>query len=171
MEIVKAAYEDNVAAGKACVVRAPQMAVFIDSLGPKLREKLIWHLHRLSTAPRPGLRESPSVSPWKSTAASIKSGSGAKSLSTSSLSSAQAAKSCSYTPLLLWCRISTAASSSIKNCTLSPAAAPQKLIEESLELNGFLYTFADIVKTENRVAVFQNKPVDAFTRNHDVDVI
>ena len=39
----------------------------------------------------------------------------------------------------------------IKAYTLSPDADPQKLIEEPFELNGFLYTFADIVKTENRV--------------------
>ena len=39
----------------------------------------------------------------------------------------------------------------IKTYTLSPGADPQKLIEEPFELNGFLYTFADIVKTENRV--------------------
>lgn len=39
----------------------------------------------------------------------------------------------------------------IKTYTLPPDADPQKLIEEPFELNGFLYTFADIVKTENRV--------------------
>ena len=39
----------------------------------------------------------------------------------------------------------------IKTYTLSPDADPQKLIEEPFELNGFLYTFADIVKAENRV--------------------
>ena len=39
----------------------------------------------------------------------------------------------------------------IKTYTLSPDADPQKLIEEPFELNGFLYTFADIVKTENRM--------------------
>lgn len=38
----------------------------------------------------------------------------------------------------------------IKTYTLSPEANPQKLIEDPFELNGFLYTFADIVKTENR---------------------
>ena len=59
----------------------------------------------------------------------------------------------------------------IKTYTLSPDADPQKLIEEPFELEGYAYAFADIVKTENRVAVFQSKPVDAFTRNHDVDVI
>mgnify|MGYP001059662577 FL=1 len=37
--------------------RAPQVAAFIDSLEPKLREKLIWQLHRLSATPRSGLRE------------------------------------------------------------------------------------------------------------------
>lgn len=39
----------------------------------------------------------------------------------------------------------------IKTYTLPPDADPQKLIEDPFELNGFLYTFADIVKTENRV--------------------
>ena len=39
----------------------------------------------------------------------------------------------------------------IKTYTLPPDADPQKLIQEPFELNGFLYTFADIVKTENRV--------------------
>lgn len=39
----------------------------------------------------------------------------------------------------------------IKTYTLPPDADPQKLIEEPFELNGFRYTFADIVKTENRV--------------------
>ena len=39
----------------------------------------------------------------------------------------------------------------IKTYTLSPDADPQKLIEEPFELNGYRYTFADIVKTENRV--------------------
>lgn len=38
----------------------------------------------------------------------------------------------------------------IKTYTLSPETDPQKLIEEPFELNGFLYTFADIVKAENR---------------------
>lgn len=38
----------------------------------------------------------------------------------------------------------------IKTYTLSPEADPQKLIEDPFELNGFLYTFADIVKMENR---------------------
>ena len=39
----------------------------------------------------------------------------------------------------------------IKTYTLPPDADPQKLIAEPFELDGFLYTFADIVKTENRV--------------------
>ena len=39
----------------------------------------------------------------------------------------------------------------IKTYTLSPEADPQKLIEQPFELNGFLYTFAVIVKAENRV--------------------
>ena len=37
--------------------RAPQVAAFIDGLEPKLREKLIWQLHRLSATPPSGLRE------------------------------------------------------------------------------------------------------------------
>jgi len=39
----------------------------------------------------------------------------------------------------------------IKTYTLAPDADPQKPIEEPFELDGFLYTFADIVKAENRV--------------------
>ena len=37
--------------------RAPQVAAFIDSLEPKLREKLIWQLHRLSEIGRASCRE------------------------------------------------------------------------------------------------------------------
>ena len=37
--------------------RARQVAAFIDGLEPKLREKLIWQLHRLSATPPSGLRE------------------------------------------------------------------------------------------------------------------
>ena len=40
----------------------------------------------------------------------------------------------------------------IKTYTLSPDADPQKLIEEPFEQEGYAYTFADIVKTENHVA-------------------
>ena len=39
----------------------------------------------------------------------------------------------------------------IKTYTLPPEADPQQLIEDPFELNGFRYTFADIVKAENRV--------------------
>lgn len=38
----------------------------------------------------------------------------------------------------------------IKTYTLSPDADPQTLIEAPFELEGFVYSFADIVKTENR---------------------
>ena len=37
--------------------RAPQVAAFIDSLEPKLREKLLFQLCRLSSTPPSGLRE------------------------------------------------------------------------------------------------------------------
>lgn len=40
----------------------------------------------------------------------------------------------------------------IKTYTLPPDADPQTLIEAPFELEGYTYTFADIVKTENRVA-------------------
>lgn len=40
----------------------------------------------------------------------------------------------------------------IKTYTLPPDADPQTLIEAPFELEGYAYTFADIVKTENRVA-------------------
>lgn len=39
----------------------------------------------------------------------------------------------------------------IKTYTLSPDQDPEILIEEPFELEGFLYTFADIVKTENPI--------------------
>lgn len=38
----------------------------------------------------------------------------------------------------------------IKTYTLPPEGDPQELIEEPFVLEGYLYTFADIVKTENR---------------------
>ena len=40
----------------------------------------------------------------------------------------------------------------IKTYTLPPDAEPQALIEAPFELEGYAYTFADIVKKENRVA-------------------
>ncbi len=40
----------------------------------------------------------------------------------------------------------------IKTYTLSPDADPQTLIEAPFELEGYVYTFADIVKTENHAA-------------------
>lgn len=40
----------------------------------------------------------------------------------------------------------------IKTYTLPPGADPQQLIEEPFEQEGYLYTFADIVKQENQVS-------------------
>lgn len=40
----------------------------------------------------------------------------------------------------------------IKTYTLPPGADPQQLIEEPFEQEGYLYTFADIVKEENQVS-------------------
>ena len=39
----------------------------------------------------------------------------------------------------------------IKTFTVSPEQDPAALIEEPFELEGYLYTFADIVKSENSV--------------------
>lgn len=39
----------------------------------------------------------------------------------------------------------------IKTFTIAPDRDPQQLIEEPFELDGFLYSFADIEKTENRI--------------------
>lgn len=39
----------------------------------------------------------------------------------------------------------------IKTYTLPPDADPQQLIEDPFELEGYLYTFADITKKENLV--------------------
>ena len=40
----------------------------------------------------------------------------------------------------------------IKTYVLSPDTDPQGLIEEPFEQEGYLYTFADIVKEDNRVS-------------------
>ena len=40
----------------------------------------------------------------------------------------------------------------IKTYTLSPGSDPQVLIEEPFQLEGYVYTFADIVKAENHVS-------------------
>lgn len=39
----------------------------------------------------------------------------------------------------------------IKTFTLAPDADPEALVEDPFELEGFVYTFSDIVKEENRV--------------------
>lgn len=45
----------------------------------------------------------------------------------------------------------------IKTFTVSPEQDPAALIEEPFELEGYLYTFADIVKSENPVEVWGDR--------------
>ena len=45
----------------------------------------------------------------------------------------------------------------VKTYTLAPDTDPQELIEPPFEQEGFLYAFADIVKTENRQTDTSNK--------------
>ena len=61
----------------------------------------------------------------------------------------------------------------IKTYTLSPEDDPQELIEDPFVLEGYLYTFADIVKTENQVedAKQQSETVTVETAKDDLDVI
>lgn len=61
----------------------------------------------------------------------------------------------------------------IKTYTLAPEDDPQELIEEPFELEGYLYTFADIVKTENQVEDSKQKTetVTIETTKDDLDLI
>lgn len=121
--------------------RAPQVAAFIDSLEPKLREKLIWQLHRLSATPRSGLREPhyKHFSVEKYILCLLL----ALTLSVNAFAM--------EIPTDTVVQNLNGIQRLIKTYTLSPEADPQKLIEQPFELNGFLYTFAGIVKAENRL--------------------
>lgn len=61
----------------------------------------------------------------------------------------------------------------IKTYTLSPEDDPQVLIEEPFVLEGYLYTFADIVKTENPVddTKQQTETVTIETAEDDLNVV
>ena len=61
----------------------------------------------------------------------------------------------------------------IKTYTIDPGADPQELIEESFVLDGYLYTFADIVKEDNHVEDVKShtETVTVETSKDDLDVI
>ena len=61
----------------------------------------------------------------------------------------------------------------IKTYTILPEADPQELIEEPFILDGYRYTFADIVKKENRVeeSKLHTEIVTVETQDDDLDVI
>lgn len=61
----------------------------------------------------------------------------------------------------------------VKTYTISPEADPQELVEEPFELEGYLYTFADIVKVENHVedSRQQTETVTVETAKNDLSVI
>lgn len=61
----------------------------------------------------------------------------------------------------------------IKTYVLSPDADPQGLIEEPFEQEGFLYTFADIVKEDNHVsdALYHRETVTVETGTNDLSKI
>ena len=61
----------------------------------------------------------------------------------------------------------------IKTYTLDPGTDPQELIEEPFVLDGYLYTFADIVKTDNHVEDVKShtETVTVDTSKDDLDVI
>lgn len=61
----------------------------------------------------------------------------------------------------------------VKTYTVSPEVDAQTLIEESFQLEGFLYTYADIVKQDNRVAERQThtETVTVETAKKNLDVI
>lgn len=61
----------------------------------------------------------------------------------------------------------------VKTYTVSPEVDAQTLIEEPFQLEGFLYTYADIVKEENRVAERQThtETVTVETAKKNLDVI
>ncbi len=61
----------------------------------------------------------------------------------------------------------------VKTYTVSPEVDAQTLIEEPFQLDGFLYTYADIVKEENRVSERQTytETVTVETAKKNLDVI
>lgn len=61
----------------------------------------------------------------------------------------------------------------VKTYTVSPEVDAQTLIEEPFQLEGFLYTYADIVKQDNRVAECQThtETVTVETAKKNLDVI
>ena len=61
----------------------------------------------------------------------------------------------------------------VKTYTVSPEVDAQTLIEEPFQLEGFLYTYADIVKEENQVAERQShtETVTVETAKKNLDVI
>ena len=61
----------------------------------------------------------------------------------------------------------------IKTYTIEPGADPQELIEEPFVLDGYLYTFADIVKPDNHVEDVKShtETVTVETSKDDLDVI
>ena len=61
----------------------------------------------------------------------------------------------------------------VKTSTVSPEVDAQTLIEEPFQLEGFLYTYADIVKQDNRVAERQShtETVTVETAKKNLDVI
>lgn len=61
----------------------------------------------------------------------------------------------------------------VKTYTLAPEDDPQELVEEPFELEGYLYTFADIVKVENHVedSKPQTETVTVETSKNDLSVI
>lgn len=61
----------------------------------------------------------------------------------------------------------------VKTYTVSPEVDAQTLIEEPFQLEGFLYTYADIVKQENQVAERQShtETVTVETAKKNLDVI
>ncbi len=61
----------------------------------------------------------------------------------------------------------------VKTYTVSPEVDAQTLIEEPFQLEGFLYTYADIVKEENRVSERQShtETVTVETAKKNLDVV
>lgn len=61
----------------------------------------------------------------------------------------------------------------IKTYTIDPSTDPQELIEEPFVLDGYLYTFADIVKTDNHVEDVKShtETVTVDTSKDDLNVI
>lgn len=61
----------------------------------------------------------------------------------------------------------------IKTYVLSPDTDPQKLIEDPFEQEGYLYTFAEIVKEENRLSdtLYHKETVTVETGSNDLSRI